>query len=136
MVISMVMSMSMLTLVAAGRAGFYFLQAQQAIRYLAMHSKVSSTVNITVYSTVQCTVMDHTRIVYSTVTVRCPVQQSTAIVKATLTDLPESKIQALSVRGDVGQLHVKRVGGHLHRRRGRRKGWNRKQEDTFSSGPD
>ena len=69
--------------------------------------------NITVYSTVQCTVMDHTRIVYSTVTVRCPVQQSTAIVKATLTDLPESKIQALSVRGDVGQLHVERLGGHL-----------------------
>ena len=65
MVISMVMSMSMLTLVAAGRAGFYFLQAQQAIRYLAMHSKVSSTVNITVYSTVQCTVVDHA--VYSTV---------------------------------------------------------------------
>ena len=39
--IFLVMSMSMLTLVAAGRAGFYFLQAQQAIRYLAMHSKVS-----------------------------------------------------------------------------------------------
>ena len=57
--------------------------------------------------------MDHTRIVYSTVTVRCPVQQSTAIVKATLTDLPESEIQTLSVCGDIGQLHVEPVGGHL-----------------------
>ena len=35
------------------------------------------------------------------------------MVKATLTDLPESKIQALSVREDVGQLHVKRLGLHL-----------------------